>query len=84
MRLFLRVDLLQGGELALGEDQPILGHSRFRRFSRFIVSRSCYTSRTPEGETEWPSFLASLARRIWPKAGCFKMIALTSGDAMEQ
>src|SRR3977135_2243427 len=38
----------------------------------FIVSRSwrCQTPRTPAGEIEWPSFLISLATRIWPKAGC--------------
>jgi hypothetical protein len=38
----------------------------------FIVSRSCrsQTPRTPAGEIEKPSFLISLATRIWPKAGC--------------
>ena len=44
----------------------------------FIVSRSCrsQTPRTPACEIEKPSFLISLATRIWPtriwpKAGCF-------------
>jgi hypothetical protein len=26
--------------------------------------------RTPAGEIEWPSFLISMATRIWPRAGC--------------
>src|ERR1700716_2968957 len=47
-----------------------LASSALSRF--FIVSRSwrCQTPRTPAGEIEWPSFLISLATRIWPKAGC--------------
>jgi hypothetical protein len=46
-----------------------LASSALSRF--FIVSRSWrgQTLRTPAGEIEWPSFLISLATRIWPKAG---------------
>ncbi len=42
MRLLLGLGFLQSGELALGQDQPLLSRLRLKAWCRFfIVSRSC-------------------------------------------
>src|SRR3954467_15554464 len=78
----IRLSLLQGGQLAFGQDQALftLASSALRRF--FIVSRSwrCHTPRTPAGEMECPCLRISLATRIWPKAGCSRDSAMMAAS----